>query len=148
MLDDENNSDVNEDFLEEQLDLLHSAVSRLGGNLHFIDQKLMEVLNKLKDIDNRLDQKSNNVVDINTQKRVDKPHSSTGWLSHKHREMQEIYKRVLAMEVGETFTVTGAQAGDRIRRSVNKFNKLNGTDVKVSVKFREEQNGSVVIRVR
>ena len=147
MLNDEGNDNVDKDFLEEQLDLLHSAVSRLGGNLHFIDQKLMEVLNKLKDIDNQLNQKFNNVVDIHTQKEVVKPNSAS-WLARKHREMQKIYNQVLAMNVGESFTLAGVEAGDRVRRSVRKFNSLNGTDVKVSVKFVEKQNGSVVIRIR
>ena len=48
---------MNKDFLEEQLDLLDARISK-------IDRKLVEVLNNIKIVNDKLSQRPSNVVDI------------------------------------------------------------------------------------
>ena len=53
-----NNHGLDKDFLEEQLDLLDARISK-------IDRKLVEVLNNIKIVNDKLSQRPSNVVDIN-----------------------------------------------------------------------------------
>ena len=55
---------MEKDFLEEQLDLLHDQMAHLEARISRIDRKLVEVLNNIKIVNDKLSQRPSNVVDI------------------------------------------------------------------------------------